>query len=208
MSRIGRILGNGGFLGEKKPDRKPTEPKSFGGAELFVFKGGEPMRILRPKDAAVKLATIEAAPDGTPHAVASELFDRALNEQPHQFVGFAGKDGNVLDKFGRVVGPMLPGDSFVGGSQFELPAFMTTGTFHEEKWDVHTVVVLPKPDLKSDSNTGVVVKSPDSSLLGAIILRPGSTGEVDCHVPSLNRIITGDPNKDYRGGGEAPARPS
>jgi len=188
---------NGAF---GKTPKQPDKPTSYGGAGMFVFKGGEPMRVLRPEDAAVKLAAVNLIPEGTPHKISAEAFDRALSDQPHQFIGFAGKDGSILDKFGKVIDTVKPGDSFVGGKQFELHAFMTTGRFHEEQWDEHTVVVMPKPDLKSDSNTGVVVKSPDSSLLGAIFMRGGSTGEVDCHIPSLNRIITGDPKKDYRGG--------
>lgn len=195
---------NGAF---SKTPKQPDKPTSYGGAAMFVFKGGEPMRVLRPEDAALKMATagfpeaMAANPGSTDVPLDAEAFDRALSEQPHQFIGFAGKDGSILDKFGKVIDTVKPGDSFVGGKQFELPAFMTTGRFHEEQWDEHTVVVLPKPDLKSDSNTGVVVKSPDSSLLGSVLLRAGSTGEVDCHIPSLNRIITGDPKKDYRGAG-------
>jgi hypothetical protein len=160
------------------------------------------MRVLRPADVALKMATATAKRDG---AIDAEAFDRSLSEQDHQFVGFAAKDGSILDRFGKVVGTLQPGDSFVSGPQFSLPAFMATGTFHEETWAEHTVVVMPRPDLQADSNTGVVVKSSDPSLLGAVILRPGSTGEVDCHIPSLNRIITGDPAKDWRG--DAPETP-
>ena len=200
------MLGNGAYLGATKPPRLSTARVVVYGPESFVFKRGEPMRVLRPEDAALKMATAgvregalgggEVSPED---GFDAEAFDRALSEQPHQFIGFAGKDGSVLDRFGKVVDKLKPGDSFVGGEQFPLPAFMTTGSFHKEQWGDHEVLVMPRPDLKADSNTGVVTKSPDSSLLGAVVLRPGATGEVDCHLPSLNRIITGDPDKDYRG---------
>lgn len=173
MSKMGRILGNRGGWGHGKATAPTYGPDSF------VFKNGEPMRILRPRDAAAKVAGMAELHDGMPKAEADALFDRLLSEQEHQFVGFASKDGSILDRFGKVVGKLEPGDSFVGGSQFSLPAFMTTGKFHDETWGEHTVMVLPRPDLKADSNTGVVVKSADRSLLGAVILRPGSTGEVD-----------------------------
>ena len=202
MSRIGRMHANGAF--GKTPHSERTKPPLYG-PDLFVFKDGEPMRVLRPEDAARKMATagfteaMAANPGSADVPLDAEAFDRSLSEQPHQFVGFAAKDGSILDRFGRVVGKVQPGDSFVGGAHFEVPAFMTTGHFHEEQWGAYTVLVIPRPDLKVDSNTGVVMKSPDASLLGAVVLRPGATGEPDCHLPSLNRIITGDPNKNYRG---------
>lgn len=205
MSKVGRILGNGGYFGKTKPPRLSSERVVVHGPESFVFKNGEPMRVLRPEDAAVKLATAGLRSGAVPGSLSledqldAEAFDLSLSEQPHQLVGFAGKDGSILDRFGRVVGTLQPGDSFVSGEQFPLPAFMTTGAFHKEQWGDHTVLVLPRPDLKADSNTGIVTKSADRSLLGAIVMRPGSTGEVDCHIPSLNQIITGEPNKDYRG---------
>jgi hypothetical protein len=66
--------------------------------------------------------------------------------------------------------------------------------FTTDQWDEHTVIVVPRPDRNGDSNTGVVWKSPDSSLLGAILKRPGSTGGVDCHVATLNELIGARPD--------------
>jgi len=198
MSKMGRMFNR---LHERGWGRGAPVGPTYG-PELFAFKNGEPLRVLRPEDAARKMATAgltEASIGYHGPPPDTEAMDRALNEQPHQFIGFAAKDGKILDRFGRVIDAVRAGDSFVSGPQFSLPAFMTTGKFHEETWGEHNVVVLPRPDLKADSNTGVVVKSKDRSLLGAVILRPGSTGEVDCHIPSLNRIVTGDPAKDWRG---------
>ena len=45
---------NGAF---GKTPKQPDKPTSYGGAEMFVFTGGEPMRVLRPEDAALKMAT-------------------------------------------------------------------------------------------------------------------------------------------------------
>ncbi len=75
---------------------------------------------------------------------------------------------------------------------------MVSGRFHEEIWDGRKVLVLPRPDLKADSNTGIVLESPDATEKASIVLRPGGSAEIDCHIPTLNRIWTGDPNKDYR----------
>jgi hypothetical protein len=65
--------------------------------------------------------------------------------------------------------------------------------FPSEQWAEHTVIVVPRPGMAGDSNTGIVWKSPDSSLLGAVLKRPGSTGEVDCDVPTLNGLIGARP---------------
>ena len=67
--------------------------------------------------------------------------------------------------------------------------------FNIQQWGDHTVIVMPRPDLNGDSHTGVVWRSPDSSLLGAVLKRPGqSGGEVDCHVPTLNGLIGARPD--------------
>jgi hypothetical protein len=61
----------------KHDPRLPKDP-----SKLFVFRDGGPLVILRPKDAAVKFAQLEAIKDGTPYEIAAEAFDKALNDQP------------------------------------------------------------------------------------------------------------------------------
>lgn len=63
-----------------------------------------------------------------------------------------------------------------------------------ERWGDHTVIVVPRP-LGGDSDTGIVWKSPDSSLLAAVLKRPDSTGGADCDEPTLNALVaTAGPN--------------
>ena len=178
----------------------PRNPKDPSG--LFLFRNGHPVVVLRPKDAAVKMAAINLIPDGTPHEIAAKAFDEALNSQPHQFVGYAGRgaQGSILDKWGKKVGDIMAGDSLCGGPQFEPPMFMQSGHFHKEVWDGRTVMVLPRPDLKADSNTGIVLECSDPSERAAIVIRPGGGTEVDCHLPTINRLITGDPERHYLNG--------
>ena len=163
---------------------------------LFLFKDGRVMAILRPEDAALKIAQFEQIKNN----ITPAEFDAMLNEQPHQFIGYAAKGSpKILDGFGKPIDELKPGDSFVGcghGTPFEPPAFMRTGKMHVELWGEDEVVVMPTPDLDGDSNTGVVVKSPKEENRGAVVLR-GGTKEVDCHLPTLNRIITGDPERHY-----------
>lgn len=165
----------------------------------FLFKGGSVMAILRPRDVALKLAGVAKIKEGTPHEIAAPMFDALLDEQEHLFVGYAAKGKpDILDKWGNKVGDLLPGDSFVGlGNLLEPPMFMRTGVMHQEIWEGRKVLVLPRPDLKLDSNTGIVMDAPDPADKGSIVLRGGAT-EVDCHIPTLNRIWCGDPNIDYR----------
>lgn len=167
----------------------------------FLFKEGRVMAILRPKDPELKLASVARIKIGTPHEQAQPMFDELLNEQPHLFVGYAARGtGNILDAYGDVIDVIKPGDSFVGcgtGTQLTPPMFMRTGKFHHETWDGRVVVVLPDAELKADSNVGIVTGPPDSPDRGAVILRGGAK-EVNCHIPTLNWMITGDKNKDYR----------
>lgn len=181
----------------KHDPRAPKDP-----SKLFTFGNTGPLVVLRPKDAAVKMAMMPA--EGTPHLEAAKAFDDALNAQPHQFFGYAGKNGDVLDKWGRKVGELKAGDSIVSAPEFEPPMFMQSGHFHKEVWGSRTVMVLPRPDLKADSNTGIVLESSDPSERAAVVTRGGVT-EPDCHMPTLNRIMTGDSEKDYRCAGPAPS---
>ncbi len=168
-------------------------------SERFLIKAGHVMAILRPEDPERKLKGLERIPDGTPHEIAQPIFDELLSEQPHQFIGYAARSGvkgipagAILDKWGHPIDTMKPGDSFVGcgtGTPLEPPAFQTTGHFHMETWDGVKVMVLPTPDLKMDSNTGIVMEGTGR---GGLALRGGIT-EPDCHIPTLNRIWTGDP---------------
>ncbi len=164
---------------------------------LFLFKNGKVMAILRPADVALKMAHTKRLENGT---MSPAEFDAMLSKQDHQFVGYAAKGSpKILDGYGRPIDELKVGDSFVGcghGTPFAPPMFMQTGKYHAEVWDGETVVVLPTPDLKGDSNTGIVVKSEKPENRGAIALRGGIT-EPDCHLPSLNRIITGDPERHY-----------
>jgi hypothetical protein len=173
----------------KHDPRNPKDP-----SKLFAFRDGGPLVVLRPKDAAVKMAMMPK--EGTPSAEAAEEFDKALNDHPHQFAGYAGKNGDLLDKWGNKVSELQPGDSLVSGPQFEPPMFMQSGHFHKEVWEGRTVLVLPRPDLKADSNTGIILESPDPKERSGIMMRGGAK-EIDCHRPSLNLILTGDPNKEF-----------
>jgi len=191
----------------KHDPRKPKDP-----AKAFVFKEGYPVVVLRPENAAMKLAAVAAIQVGTPHAEARKAFDAALNAQPHQFVGylsnmkaamgdgmFSAPAGRIVDKWGRDVGAVEPGDSFCGGPQFAPPVFMQSGHFHKEVWDGRTVLVLPSPGLTKDSNTGIILESSDASERAAIAIRPGGPSEIDCDIPTLNYFMTGDRNKAWNG---------
>ena len=199
MSKLGRILGVRSWSGHRAGNGGDAAPPKRYGHEDFLFKNGEFMVILRPADPARKLAWLDKIPVGTPHEIAQPLFQEALDEQPHRFIGYASRRGAILNSDGEEIeAAFQPGDSFSGGPHFQPPAFMLTGKIHEEIWDGDTVVVLPRPDLRCDSCTGVVTKSRYEDRRGAIVLRAGGPPEVDCHLPTLNRIITGDPNIDYR----------
>ena len=176
--------------------RRPKDP-----SDLFAWKDGEIMVVLRPENQAKKLEGLNAIPVGTPHVTAQAMFQALLDDQPHRFIGYAGKKGNILDKWGMEKEPTFhPGDSFVGmgSGVFEPPVFMQTRKFHKETWDGNTVLVLPRPDLKGDSNTGIVLSGSNA---GSIVLRGGSA-ECDCHIPTLNRIWTGDPERHWTKGPE------
>jgi hypothetical protein len=179
----------------KHDPRRPKDPSA-----LFAFKNGGPLVVLRPENPEKAIAMIPK--QGTPSAAAQAAFDKLLNEQPHQFIGYVSKKGAILDKWGREIeAHMKPGDSMVDcSSQFEPPMFMQSGKFHTEMWDGRKVLVLPRPDLKADSNTGIVLESPVAEDRAAIAIRPGCGTEVDCHLPTLNRIITGDPKRHYKNG--------
>jgi hypothetical protein len=100
----------------------------YGGPnESFLFKNGTPVAILRPKDPERKLAGVAKIKDGTPHGIADRMFNELLGEQPHLFVGYAGRGGEILDAHGKPIDTLKPGDSFVGcgdGSGLAPPAFM------------------------------------------------------------------------------------
>jgi len=177
----------------QKPKDSPADPN-----DLFGFKNGRPVAILRPRDVALKMKTADRAV-GLTKEKADAIWNEALSEQDHEFVGYLGKDGGILDKWGRKVDELRIGDSMVGcgqGTPLEPPAFMMGGKFHQEVWHGRKVFVLPNPELTHDSNTGIVMESPDPAERGAIVTRNG-VSEVDCHIPSLNRIITGDPDIHY-----------
>jgi hypothetical protein len=181
---------------------KPPDPWKPFDSSRFAFKEGAPFGVLRPKDAARKLVGLERL-----YGVSDRdgrMFDELLTEQPHQFLGYLGclnDDGGVppiLDGWGKEVGRVQPGDSFVRSNMLSaLPAFMLTGSCHLEWWNTEygrvIVTVLPRPDLKADSNTGIVTGPPDCDKKGSIAMR-GGIAEPDCHIPILNRIWTGDPD--------------
>ena len=173
--------------------------------DQYVFKDGDLMAILRPRPEAVaeKIRLFSEIPAGLPaeayQAYVSEIMDKFV----HRFIGYALKDGRIADCSGKLIGIVQPGDSFVHPESkdhkawLQLPDFMITGRMHAEIWGDRKVLVLPRPDLKADSNTGIVLESPDPTDRGSIMIRAGAT-EVDCHIPTLNRIWTGDPEKDWR----------
>ena len=189
------------MLASMKRERRVTianpEFRGVRGPEDYVFAGGYVTVILRPRDPQRKLDELDKIKPGTPHEVAKRMMDSLLWEQDHRFVGYASRDGKILDRRGRVLGDLQPGDSFAGGPHFRPPDFMLSGKYHTEQWGADTVFVLPRPDLKADSNTGIVMESDDLSRRGSIVTRGGIT-EPDCHIPSLNRIITGDPDIHWR----------
>ncbi len=186
----------------RKHPRTKTARTADPSNNLFLFRNGHVMAVLRPESAAVKLAQLESLKDGK---MTEAQFDALLNDQPHQFIGYAlrtqpngnGKM-NIGDGWGKAIDEVQPGDSFVAcghGTPLEPPKFMQTGVCHVELWDDEEVVVMPTPDLKGDSNTGVVIRSKNGHN-GAIVTRAGIT-EPDCHLPTLNKIITGDPERHW-----------
>lgn len=169
--------------------------------DQFLFKNGNPMAILRPRpeDVAEKLRLFDEIPATLPYEVHQAHITEILCDKiPHQFIGYALRDQRIVDCSGKPVGSIQAGDSFVSPSnQLQLPDFMVTGKMHDEIWDGRRVLVLPRPDLQADSNTGIVLESPDQTERASIVLRGGAP-EVDCHIPTLNRIWSGDPERDYR----------
>jgi len=71
------------------------------------------------------------------------------------------------------------------------------GRFRKVQVGERVLMPLPTPDLKRESNTALVMESPYPNERGAIVCLNGIT-EIDCHVPTLNYLITGDSTKDYR----------
>jgi len=175
----------------KHDPRKPKDP-----SEVFAFKGGTPLAVLRPENPALTLEGLAKVPDGTPHEVAKPMLDALFSQQPHQFVGYMSRKGEVIDKWGRVIGQPQPGDDLCWSDEFEPPMFMQTGRFHTEVCDGRTGVVLPNSDLKRDSSTGIIIAAPDPKHVGGVALR-GGIKEPDCHIPTLNRMIHGDPDKAW-----------
>lgn len=178
----------------KHDPRKPKDP-----SVLFAFRDGTPLAILRPADAERTMRGLDAIAEGTPHEIAKPAMDALLTEQPHKFVGYLSRKGEVLDEWGRIIGQPEPGDSLCGcgpGMELAPPMFMRTGTFHKEVWDGRTVVVLPRPDLSMDSSTGIIVAAPDQKDLGSVALR-GGIKEPDCHIPTLNWMLTGARDKPW-----------
>lgn len=192
MSKMGKMLAS--CKVSLTPSKK-FEPQDF------VFKDGNFMVVLRPKDAELKLRSAQEV-GKLPTDEQLDAFKLLISEQDHQFIGYAcHQEPNILDKHGRSIDQLKPGDSlfYDDGKTFQPPAFMTTGSFHEERWGEVTVVVLPRPDLKSDSNTGIVVQvhsgdTPQAS----IVKRPGCPGDPDCDHKALNKIWTGDEEIDWR----------
>lgn len=181
----------------KHDPRKPKDPAA-------LFAPG-PMVVLRPEDPQRTMDGLAKIPVGTPHDKAKPMLDELLNEQPHQFIGYVGKSGNVLDKWGTEIEPhMQPGDSMCGlAPDFEPPMFMQTGHFHQEIWNGRKVLVLPRTGLKADSNTGIVMESPDPAEKASIAMRPGcGLTEPDCDLRTLNKLWTGDPDRHWRNGPE------
>ena len=173
--------------------------------DQYLFKGGDPMAILRPRpeDVAEKIKLFSEIPSELPAEAYQAYVGEIMDKFAHQFIGYALKDGRIVDCSGKPISNVQPGDSFVHPeskdhkSWLRLPDFMTTGRMHTEMWNNRKVLVLPRPDLKADSNTGIVLESPDPADKASIMIRAGAT-EVDCHLPTLNRIWTGDPEKDWR----------
>ena len=182
-------------------ERKPELPQP----DQYLFKNGDPMAILRPRseDVDEKIRLFSAIPEGLPAEAYQAYVGEIMDKFVHQFMGYALRDGRIVDCSGKPIGNVQPGDSLVHPeskdhkSWLRLPDFMTTGRMHTEMWNDRKVLVLPRPDLKADSNTGIVLESPDPADKASIMIRPGGT-EVDCHIPTLNKIWTGDPEQDWR----------
>ena len=191
---MGRMKNMGKWFRKHDP-RLPKEP-----SELFAFKDGKPVAVARPEDPAYILANMPKV--GTPHEEAKEILDRLMYDHPHRFIGYASKKGAILDKWGREKEPHFQaGDSLIWRDDMELPMFMQSGRFHHEMWDGRKVLVLPRTDLKADSNTGLVLESPDPTERASIVMRPGcGLLEPDCHLQTLNRLWTGDPDRHWKNG--------
>lgn len=89
---------------------------------------GEPLCVVRPMDPerAVKMAKRLV---GTRHDAGQAAMDAMLKEQKYTFCGFAGRDGTIRDAHGRVLGKMVPGDSYVSIPLVPLPAIGATVSF-------------------------------------------------------------------------------
>ncbi len=73
------------------------------------------MAILRPDDPERKLAGIAAIQPGLSHEEAEVVLNGLLNEQPHTFIGYASREcGRILNEYGKIIGFLRGGDSFVG----------------------------------------------------------------------------------------------
>jgi hypothetical protein len=166
-----------------------SEREVFRFADRFMFKGKKPVAVLRPRDPERVLREIEAAIALADPAARAAAVNATL-DQDHQFIGYGStaSTGEVIDGWGQPVDRLQPGDAFVSCSgPLAPPAFMVTGRFHYELWNGSKVMVLPKPGRSMDSNTGVIVDSPDPSLKGAVVTRAGSG--VDCDREALVDII-------------------
>ena len=85
-----------------------------------------PLVVLRPKeeDVAEILAKVDALV-GKPHEEAKPAFDALLADYPHQFIGYVGSKGEILNGDGvEIEAHMRPGDSMSSGPMFQPPACM------------------------------------------------------------------------------------
>lgn len=100
-------------MGKRK---KKKEPKG-----LFLLKDGNKLGIMRPYDAKLAIARSKQLEEERRNGVITDdehftrRFRDLLTEQPHTFVGFAGrKPGTILDADGLLL-PVKPkhGDSYI-----------------------------------------------------------------------------------------------
>lgn len=132
-----------------------------------------------------------------------------------------------MSKIGRAIDQTMP----VKRALVNFPEFMASRGLIPEDWGNVTVAVLPLPcpvcggkvdafpagdcsgcgagrplsgvHPRGGSNVGIVIRSPDLSLLGSIVLRPGSLAfDIDCDMATLNEIFTGDRNTPWHTAGK------
>lgn len=78
----------------------------------FDYRNGYPVVVARPANPSKAIAS----------AIHHKSSDDILYEQETRFFGYLSKDGiSVLNSDGAVIDVIKPGDSLIGGPQFERP---------------------------------------------------------------------------------------